>query len=293
MRQAILSCLSDKVEEPDLFPTPMLQTYKPEIEKSLQLKPSLFPYTKCSSFYVDPKDPHLAPAGTRCIYWHFKFPAHELSCFDRKLQKPSGLSDAIWIATSLSIATLGNAIDTLAIPVIVDLRRYISPSRLNNTCLNNVGSAILAVKTSPNMTMIELGEKFRADFARIEQNMGIFFSTTRDDYWVAKPGYCYGNTSNLGPLVIKPPLKDFYLKTTNSRDGIENQIFLFAFSKVTPTRNELCGTVRFSPTSITVKKAHIVTESIKHFLTTIPMNATPREAHREIQAFQGRLDKEY
>jgi hypothetical protein len=293
MKRAILNCTSDHIEEPDLFPTPMRETYKPELERAGKLKPALFPYQQCSSFFVDPRDPHLAPKGTHCIYWRFRLPANRLSCFDRKRQKLTRLSDAIWTSTTLAIGTLGKSVETLAIPVIVDLRKYVDPSRLNNTCLNNEGSANIAVKTSPNMKLSEIGEKFRADFTRYEDNMGIFYSTISDDYWISKPGNCQGNSSNLGAIALKPPLKDFYVNTSCSGYGINNMFFIFTFSKVTPLSSELRAIVRFSPTSITTKMAHIVTESIKHSLTTIPMETTFREAHQEIQAFQAKLEKEY
>jgi hypothetical protein len=114
-----------------------------------------------------------------------------------------------------------------------------------------------------------------------------YYSTTLDEYFPGKPNFCYGNSSFLGPVDIRPPLKDFYVRTSNTGIGVENQILVFAFSRVTSKRNELCVQVRFSPTSVPIKSARIIVDSINYFITKIPLSATVGEAHTVVHEIAG------
>jgi hypothetical protein len=217
---------------------------------------------------------------------------NELRCFDRKLNRPKGLAESLWIAKSLSLATFGRSLPLLAIPVVVDLRRYVNKARIDNTCLNHVTAVSLSAKALPEMRLSEVANNLRRDLARYEKCLAPYFSTTRDEYFPGKPNRCYANSSFLGPVEIRPPVKDFYIGTENTGFAVENQILVFAFARVTPKRNELCLQARFAPTSVPVKSARIVVDSIKHFLKTIPLTATVGEAHRELRDFQEQLDAE-
>jgi hypothetical protein len=60
---------------------------------------------------------------------------------------------------------------------------------------------------------------------------------------------------------------------------------------MTPHGNEMCGQMKFSPLRIPVKDARILIESMKHFLTKIPLDTTVGDAYSEMSAFQAHLDK--
>jgi hypothetical protein len=293
LKRAVSLCLSDSVDEPHLYPTPINETYKAEIERSKKFSRPMFPYRSCTGFPIDPNHPDLAPTGTHCIYWTFRLQAHELNCFDKYTKRMKNLSEALWIAKSLALGTRGKSVDILAIPTILDLRRYVDPKRINNTCLNNVGSTNLAVKTSPTMKLSEVAKKFRSELMQDEAALIPFLSITSSEYWLAKPNFCYGNVSNLGVITLTPPLKDVYINSKNNGYGVDNQIFTAAFSVATPFRNELRLLYRFSPHTVPVKEAHIIAQSFLHILRHIPFEMTIAEAHQETEAFQARLDLEY
>jgi hypothetical protein len=292
LRHALWNCMSDGVQEPPLFPATIREKYAPEIAKSIQLKPVLFPYQNTSSFFVDPHDVRLAPTGTPCMFWRFRIQGHQLSCYDKRLKRPKGLAESLWIAKALALATRGKSMPLLAIPVVVDLRRYVDQTRIDNTCVNHVTAVCLSVQTSPEMKLSEVAKKLRLDMSRYEKSLAPYYSTTVFEYFPGKQNHCYGNSSFLGPVDIKPPLKDFYVGTANTGIGVENQILMFAFSRVTPEANELCVQARFSPTSVPVKSARIIVDSVKHFLKTIPLTASVGEAHQELAAYQAQLDRE-
>jgi hypothetical protein len=293
LHHALTHCFRDPPAISATSPELMTETYRPEIEKSLELAPALLPYGDCTSFAVDPRDPHLAPADTPAVFWHFRLQAPELACFSKKLNRPKGLAEALWIAKSMAVGTRGGSVARLAIPIVVDLRRYVDRKRISAACVNHVGAVCCAVDTSPTMKLTEVARGFRQNLARYEKCLAPFYSVTRDEYFPGKPNRCYPHSSFMGAVEIKHPVKDFYIATNNSGFGIDRQILMFAFARVTGTRNELCVQARFSPRSVTMKDAHIVVESVKHFLKTIPLEATVGDAHRELQAFQAQLDKEY
>jgi hypothetical protein len=293
LKRVIANCLSDNVEEPALFPFAMKQTYQKEIEKSLQIPPIWFPYNKCSSVCIDPENSQIAPPGTRAFMWSFRVQANQLSCFDKARKKTLNLGGTLWVAKSLSIGTRGKSINPLGIPVIVDLRKYVDQKLLNNACLNNVASVILSVETRPDMTLAELAERFRLDLDRHEKHMSHFYGTTINPWDPVTPNHFYGCSSNMGAVSLKPPLKDFYISAGTHRFDMPSQLFLGTFSRITPFRNELVLQVRFAPSSVCVKDAKIITDSILHCLTAIPMNTTLKAAHQELEAFQAQLDQEY
>jgi hypothetical protein len=271
----------------------MKETYAKEIEKSLELKQAWIPYNECSSVGFDPNDSQIAPPGTRCFIWSFRIPQHQLCCFDRTQNKLSHLAEALWIAKTLAIGTRGKSIDTLAIPVIVDLRKYVDTKRINNSCLNNVGSVMLSVKTSPDMLLSDVAKRFRLDLARHEKNLSPFYASTFNMFSPVTPYHFYGCSSNIGRIELKPPLKDCYISARSHRFDIPNQLFLPTFSRVTPFRSDLVLQVRFAPSAVRVKDARIIADSIIYCLTSIPLQKTVREAHQELEAFQERLDNEY
>jgi hypothetical protein len=293
LHYALTHCLADPPATAASAPELIADTYRPEIEKSLQIRPALFPYGDCSSFFVDPRDPHLAPAATPAVFWRFRLQGPELACFDRRLNRPKGLAEVLWIAKSMSVGTLGGSVARLALPIVVDLRRYVSPTRISTACLNHITAVCCAVETSPAMRLSEVAKGFRRELARYAKCLAPFYSVTLDEYFPGKPNRCYGHSSFLGAVEIKDPLKDFYIGTSNSGFGVDNQVMIFAFSRVTSTQNELCLQARFSPRSVTMKDARIVVESVKHFLKEIPLETTVGEAHRKLQAFQAQLKNEY
>jgi hypothetical protein len=277
-------CLSDSVREPPLFPQSIDHFYRREISESMQTKPVIFPYRDCSSFPVFSEE-RSAPYDLRTFRLRFE----DLACFDQKEQIAKCLTESLWIAQTFALGTRGKSIDTLAIPVITDLRKYVDPGRITNACLNHVGSVNLSAKTAPNMKLSDIGKQFRLDLQRYEiQRAPFYFSNVQ---FAPTPGRCYGISSNIGTFRVNPPIEDVYVTSLRTGTDFPVHIAFYSFLKMAPHGNEICGQIRFSPGRVPVKDAHIILESVKHFLTKIPLSATVADAYSQMSAFQAHLDK--
>ena len=276
------------------------EMYGDLIEKAIKSNPPIIHSSELSEFSLDLKSPYLMPKGSHAIYLRGTIPASSLQCYDKVKKRPINLSNQVWTAFSLVHEAYGakqqgrTSISRLSTSSVVDLDRmnFSRNKKINWNSTNSVCSPNIYVDTTPDMTIEEIGIGFRKNHDLNENNGAILWFTQGDTEF--KPaGKCGNGVSNIGPIVMKNGLKDFYLQSYSPAPVIETSLFFSTFSVVTKHRNDVKICLRYQPTSITAKTARIIKESTEFVLTQIPLKTRLKDAVKELQDFQTMLEEEY
>ncbi|OHT15275.1 hypothetical protein TRFO_42611 [Tritrichomonas foetus] len=314
MLRAFKHCLDDDIGEYPFGESPLAisEAFKDELAECEKIQPELFKHSLNTCFPFDPKDPHLVPRERRNEMKHVmiedKLDTNLLQCFDKKLHRPKNLTESIMMAMSLTLSTFNNyncdheslskQIDRLGLTMVYDLRRFTNPQNINWRYANAVSSISLQTIPNDRDSLSDICKKFRNVILEV-QGPPIFYNVNHGEY-NSKPYHIHGCSSNLGPIVIKRPIKDFhinakYVTSSDFYDSGENgsDIFFLTFSKVTQTKNELSTLLCSAPTTVTGKTFHIFHETLFHILKDIPYDTNIVEAYKEIKDFQNKLSAEY
>ena len=291
--------------EEKLVPIRESVAFKTEIERAEANKPALHPYSTCTSFPYDINDPHFVNQEPVQINFNDEIPVENLTCYDKKLNRPKQMNELLWTAISMNQLAMainkgGDKNQPLSLPIIVDTRKFKDDqSKINWRYTNCVTAANLLVKPSnENMTLKDVFNLFRKDLD-FHVKDGFYYWINHGNF-LGTPGKAYGMNSSIGTVKINPPLIDFFIQSRHliSKDLKLNAehgtgLSVFSFSKVMPKKNMFCPTVYFDNSSMLLKETLVLRDSFKHFITEIPVDTNYKEALKELQNFQKKLLDEY
>lgn len=93
--------------------------------------------------------------------------------------------------------------------------------------------------------------------------------------------------SNLGPVYIKPPVKDLYLLNLDFKQAFPEMILItYAIIDERNDRNEFHAQLRYGCNGLTKKQTMILSKSLKHYLETCNTNNSLSDTLKELKEFQ-------
>lgn len=284
--KALQHCLDDDLPKMPIFPLPTFEAYKSEIEKVKQ-KGEFAKYAQIPSVPNDLNNKFLAPKNTNWSYKLFEVPMSQICCYDKKNQKPIGLTEFMWTELGISIGCLMNNIEQIGATLIVDLRRVICPQKVDWSYGVTPGAPNFVVHTSPSMRVFDVMKNFRAQIDALQKNNG--FVKQLIAQFSQEPSNSkdiVAGLSNAGPMKFKPPIKDFYLKSTDNGFGNDSSFFVFSYSKISNNRNDFVAQMRTAPAYITRQTEAALWGSFKYWLTNVSPDKSIKEAYNEMKKVQ-------
>ena len=281
-------CLDDSLPEMPVVPTSLEEGYKKEIDALLAANPNPMVEHLLTRCPADEKDPHLAPEGTKSVYERWDVPASKLSCYNPKEKKVKGLSESMLTGMAMVVGAKANRRDVFGVRLIVDLRRVIDPSRIDWSYACTPSGPNVSFMMRQDQTISDVMAKVKQTIQHMSDNGKAGFLLPA----VAKNGFDYPkkdiwpSISNAGAVRIKPPVKDFFVKTSSTSVGMDGSFFVFGYSKVNADQNTLVTQMRYSPAHMSVNCATVLWESYKHFLTEVPLDTKVSDAFDYLQSYQ-------
>ena len=98
--------------------------------------------------------------------------------------------------------------------------------------------------------------------------------------------------SNLGPVLVKKPVKDLYLYNMCINGAFSFAIPLLTYAIIDDRcdKNEFHSQIRYEGNGLTEKQAVLMQKSLKHYLQTCNTSSTLKEALDDIKSFQKNFD---
>lgn len=287
-------CLDEKLPKMPVFPLPTFEAYKTEIEE-VKRKGEFAEYKEIPSIQNDVENnKFLAPKNTKWSYKHFEIPIEKVRCFDKKCQKPIGLTEFMWTGMGMAIGTAMNNVNKIGATLIVDLRRVICPQKVDWSFGVTPGAPNFVVKTSPSMKVRDVMDIFRSQVDGLRKNNGFVKQLIAQfDQKPSNSKNIVAGLSNAGPMKFKKPIKDFYLKSTDYGYGNDSSFFVFSYSKVAENRNELVAQMRTAPTFISREMEAMLWGSFKYWLTNINPDKTINDAMNEMKKVQSFISEKF
>ncbi|OHT06705.1 hypothetical protein TRFO_25165 [Tritrichomonas foetus] len=302
--KALKHCLDDDLGFTDhKCPISESAGFKNEIERAEKVKPPIFPYNECTSIVYDKNDPHFDTDNLPPEVIETAIPAEQLACYDFKLKRPKGLTEHIWIATTINLAAM--ALKTrgkqhLALPIIIDERKFADdPKKIDWSYTNCVTAAHIRACPKDNDTIQDIGKQFRKDLERIGKD-GYFYWINNGNF-SGNPYHGYAMSSSIGAINIKKPIIDFHIQSRPmcspevkiSPDMMAGGLNIFSYSLVTPTKNVFYPTMNSIPSTTTQKVKHALHQGFLHFMKDIPVDTKYNEALAELENFQNKIMAEF
>ena len=240
--------------------------------------------------YVDPPDSgNLIPTPFRAT-----IKASELSSsiFNQSTQKVTHLTEFLWTGLCLAINAKNGRFGPIGVGSCMDFRRLLPKEKIDLSFGNAFTNFFLFVKNaSPKMTVAEICSSFRDSFNEAKEN---------DEFYkefLFPSDFAYENcpisyVSNVGPMRIKSPIKDFYAQCTSTELGIRPSFLVTSYSKVKKeiNLNDVVLCMRCSPFVVSRKLASDVFETYIHFLKNVNASMKSGDVLNELIQFQKSLE---
>jgi hypothetical protein len=192
----------------------------------------------------------------------------------------------LWTALALSAAARNAAVSkSLGVLTCVDLRSFMNPKDVNINVCNNFVAVTVAPKGITGKSRVrDIGQTMRKDFANKRDNGGLFI--LEDSEYEHKQGTSIMVLSNMGPLYIKPPVVDIWMQQTMESQHGDGALLLLSWTKISDTKNEFFGRLRYSPNIFTDAEASAMRASIRYVLEKLDPNLTVDAAVKELMKVQ-------
>lgn len=293
--------LSEKEQDELLAPIRESIAFKDEMEAA-EKNPKLHPYTDCTSYKYDIKDPHFEKSNPAALSYHDEIPAEKMTNYDKKKKRPIHMNELMWTAITISQYAMALNVEKgvprkqiLSLPIIIDSRKFMKdPSKVDWRYCNCVTAANLRAYPKSGMSLLDIFKQFRDDLNW--HNPDGFYYWIKHGNFIGNKGEAYPINSSIGPVKLQPPITDFHIqsKTLIDKKAPLNSDYgqglnVFSYSKITKGQNIYCPTFNFLNTNQLQKNVLVLRESFKHFITEIPLETSFDEALKELTDFQGKL----
>lgn len=201
-------------------------------------------------------------------------PMTDIICFVKKTGKPKGLTEFMFVGLGMTLGSLNNNVDTIETTMVVDLRRVVCPERVDWSFGVTPSVPRFEIKTSPSMRIEEAMESLRLQINEMKKDNGFIRDFISPVPHLKSPNDIVGCLSSAVPIVFKPPVIDFYLKSTDYGVGNDAVFAPFSYSKIGNGKNTFVCSLRSAPAFITSKMESILCGSFKHWITKISPKST-------------------
>lgn len=215
-----------------------------------------------------------------------------LSIYDAKTGKMRGLSEFLWTGYCMAINVLNGHYGPIGLETCMDFRRLIPRDQVDNTFGNAFTNFALAVKNPrPQMTIGEICADFREMFNQIRKS-GWFFKEYLTPLRFKRAGNCIAHLSNVGPVRIKAPIKDFYCQVHGYEHGLRPFIQCTTYSKIFNQKdlNTIIFHLRYSQNMLDNKMGRDLFEVFMHFLTHTTLDMKSGDVFDELMHFRESLN---
>ena len=203
-----------------------------------------------------------------------------------------GLTETYWIGLTLSMMAMNGKLDeAFGVSTCVDLRNKMSQESKNPSISQNFSSAnIIAKGVSPNITVRDLGKLMREDL-QLKQNDGTLFASYKSlfitgQYESNLQPFGYAELSNIGRFPCTGPIVDMWVQNSIKSSNVLSSTTLIAFSKDYHGENTIVAGFQQPIGTISEEDTKVITKSIEHFMTKMPVDITLQEAFNELKHFQ-------
>ena len=202
------------------------------------------------------------------------------------------MTEFLWTGLCMVINAKNNEFGPFGVGSCMDFRRLLPKERVNLTFGSSYTDFYLAIQNvNPKMTIKEICSLFRNKFNKIKST-DLFYK----EYLF--PSHCLlencpiSHVSNVGPLKIKSPLKDFYIQCTSNEFGLRPFLQITSYSKLNTEidMNDLILQLRYSPFVVSTKNASDIFDSFLYFLKNVDASKKSGDVLDELIHFQKSLD---
>lgn len=240
-------------------------------------------------FVENPDHGNLIPKPFRAT-----IKAEELSPFiyDKSTQKVNHLTEFLWTGLCLSINAKNGKFGPIGAGSCMDFRRLLPKERINLSFGNAFTNFFLFVKdANPRMTVSEICSSFRDSFKEAKKNE-LFYKEFLFPSDVAYENCPISYVSNVGPMRLKSPFKDFYAQCMSTELGLRPSFLVTSYSKLKKENNmnDVVLCMRCSPFVVSRKIASDVFETFIYFLKNVNASKRSGDVLNELINFQKSLD---
>lgn len=243
---------------------------------------------------VDPTVPELSKAHIMTATDDVR----NLACYDMNKDRPSGLTEHMWCALTLSFCALNDRLGPIGISTCVDFRRFVFPqTRISNSMTNFFGciNVVAGQINSQSLRISDVSKMFRNHFNYIIESDALFYSylhpvELKDD---VKP---IAHLSNIGPIKYKSPIKDFEISLRLNQKAQQQSAQVMSYSKLkidesgeNVISNDIHYQLAYSPANISDRLGRIIFQSFQYFMRNIKPSMLLNDAYNEMKRFQSTL----
>ncbi|OHT17274.1 hypothetical protein TRFO_41161 [Tritrichomonas foetus] len=260
--------------------------FKDEISSSPTV-PQL-PYDeRLTRFFSHDKIPQKIEDERDQFITHF-MAAKEFKNYDPVKNSPKSYSESLWLANYFAASAQENHLfPSFGISTFVDLRQFMKTKYDFGNCAH-IASVTPYSIINPNMKLSDVAREMRNDLTR-QLNEGYQFGHAKSTFSTKDPiPGIWLEITNMGPLKIKPPIKDAWASLTMKNLGRE-LTSLMTFSVIDGDRNDVVTRFRYSPHVLSRKEATRMAESINYFLRNVSFDRTVASVYDEIKSIYKQL----
>lgn len=191
--------------------------------------------------------------------------------YNKKTGKVKNMSDFLWTGLCMAINAKNGQFGPIGVGSCMDFRRLIKKERVNQTFGNAFTNFTLAVQNAnPRMTINDICSTFRRNFNLIKNN-DWFYKEYMFPFQYKKENYAISHVSNVGPMKIKSPFKDFSIQVSTKEQGLRPyiQVTTYSKSKEDSDMNDLIIHMRYSHSVMSMKSANDIFDTYVYFLKNI------------------------
>lgn len=211
--------------------------------------------------------------------------------YNKQTGKVKNMSDFLWTGLCMAINAKNGQYGPIGVGSCMDFRRLVSKDRVNQSFGNAFTNFTLAVqKANPRMTINEICSTFRKNFNLIKNN-NWFYKEYMFPLQYKKENFAISHVSNVGPMRIKSPLKDFSLQVSTKEQGLRPYIQVTSYSKYKEETdmNDLILHLRFSNSVMSKKVADDIFDTYVYFLKNVDPTKKSGDVLDELIHFQESL----
>lgn len=224
----------------------------------------------------------------------YEMPCDELSphIYDKNTRKVNHMSEFLWTGLCLSINAKNEIYGPIGVETVMDFRRLIDKNRINYKFGNTYTNfALCVLNSNPQMTIGQICSEFRKNFNLLKKNDWFYKEFLFPI--VFKRDFCpAAHVSNVGPNVIKSPLKDLYMQVSAKKQGSRSYLQVTSYSKhkEETDENEFVLHMGYSPLIVSKKNADDIFQTYIHFLKTANPDMKSGDVLDELIHFQKSLN---
>lgn len=211
--------------------------------------------------------------------------------YNKETGKVKNMTDILWTGLCMAVNAKNGQFGPIGVGSCMDFRRLVPKERVDNSFGNAFTNFTICVQNAnPRMTIGEICSTFRRNFNLIKAN-DWFYKEYLFPLEYKRENLAISHVSNVGPMKIKSPFKDFYLQCTTKEQGLRPYLQVTSYSKAKEETdmNDLVLHMRFSNSVMSRKNASDIFETYVYFLKNVNPSMKSGDVLDELIHFQNSL----